>query len=74
MQRDFLWLGAEECKRDHLISWDLVRKPKVEGGLGSGKISLRNHALFRKWLWRFPRESFVLWHQVILNIYGTHAN
>ncbi|RVW60989.1 putative ribonuclease H protein [Vitis vinifera] len=27
-----------------------------------------------KWLWRFPRESTSLWHQVILSIYGTHSN
>ncbi|RVX11286.1 hypothetical protein CK203_019739 [Vitis vinifera] len=42
--------------------------------LGFGKISLRNQTLLRKWLWRYPKESFTLWHQVILSIYGTHPN
>ena len=39
-----------------------------------GKISLRNLALLGKLLWRYPRESTTLWHQVILSIYGTHSN
>ncbi|RVW68806.1 Retrovirus-related Pol polyprotein from transposon RE1 [Vitis vinifera] len=43
------WIG--EGKRDHLVSWDVVCKPKAIGGLGFGKISLRNLALLGKWLW-----------------------
>ncbi|RVW13278.1 hypothetical protein CK203_109411 [Vitis vinifera] len=52
MQRDFLWLGIGYDKKDHLISWDVVCKPREFGGLGIGKTSLRNHALLGKWLWR----------------------
>ena len=44
----------------------------MEGGLVFGKISLKNCALLGKW--RFPRESFALWHRVILSIYGTHTD
>ncbi|RVW36770.1 Transposon TX1 uncharacterized 149 kDa protein [Vitis vinifera] len=47
---------------------------KIERRFGIGKIPLRNRALLGKWLWRFPRESTSLWHQVILSIYGTHSN
>ena len=25
-------------------------------------------------MWRYPKESLALWHQVILSIYGTHSN
>ena len=46
----------------------------MEGGLGLRKISLRNCAFLRNWLWRFPRESYALWHQVVLSIYGTASN
>ena len=74
MQRDFLWSGVGEGKKDHLVRWDVVCKPRVKGGLGIEKIPLRNRTLLGKWLWRFPRESTTLWHQVILSIYGTHSN
>ncbi|RVX10571.1 putative ribonuclease H protein [Vitis vinifera] len=63
-----------EGKRDHLVNWDVVCKPKSRGGLGFGKISIRNVALLGKWLWRYPREGSALWHQVILSIYGSHSN
>ena len=53
LQRDFLWSGIGEGKRDHLVRWDVVCKPKAIGGLGFGNISLRNLALLGKWLWRY---------------------
>ncbi|RVW63722.1 hypothetical protein CK203_052746 [Vitis vinifera] len=63
-----------EGKRDHLVSWDVVCNPKAKGGLGFGKISLRNLTLLGKWLWRYPRDGSALWYQVILSIYGSHSN
>ena len=36
LQRGFLWSGVGEEKRDHLVSWDVVCKPKAIGGLGFG--------------------------------------
>ncbi|RVW91479.1 Transposon TX1 uncharacterized 149 kDa protein [Vitis vinifera] len=66
--------GVGEGKRDHLVRWDVVCKPKTIGGLGLGNISWRNLALLGKWLWRYPREGSTLWHQVILSIYGSHSN
>ena len=49
-----------EGKRDHLVRWDVVCKPKEIGGLGFENISLRNLALLGKWLWKYPREGSAL--------------
>ena len=56
LQRDFLSSGAGEGKKDHLLRWEIVCRSKEQGGLGLGKIYLKNRALMGKWLWRFPRE------------------
>ncbi|RVW93866.1 Transposon TX1 uncharacterized 149 kDa protein [Vitis vinifera] len=31
LQRDFLWSGVGEGKRDHLVRWDIVYRPKTIG-------------------------------------------
>ena len=46
--------------------------PKEFEGLGIGKTSMSKPPPLGKWLWRFPKETFVLWHQVFSSIYGTH--
>ena len=43
-----------------------------QGRLGFRKISLRNSALPRKWLWKFPREKNGLWRKVI--VFMGHVN
>ena len=48
LQRDFLWSGIGEGKKDHLLKWEVVCKSKEQGGLGFGKITLRNRALMGK--------------------------
>ncbi|RVW85256.1 hypothetical protein CK203_046581 [Vitis vinifera] len=73
--KDFLWSSSREGKRDHLVNWDIVCKLKKFGGLGFGKISLRNQALLGKWLWRRSKETIDhlflhclitlgLWHKI----------
>ena len=82
----FQWLQKlRDCKgiffgqglgkvKDIILLVGMRCKPRVKGGLGFGKIPLRNRAHLGKWLWRSPRESTALWHQVIQSIYGTHSN
>ena len=37
LQKDFLWSGIGEGKRDHLVSRDVVCNPKEKGGLDLGR-------------------------------------
>ena len=48
MQRDFLWSRIGESKKDHLIGWDVVCRPKEFGVLGIGNTFLRNCAILRE--------------------------
>jgi hypothetical protein len=53
LQRKFLWEGGKQTnKRAHLISWDKVSKPLLEGGLSLKNTKTQNLALGAKLLWR----------------------
>lgn len=73
LQRDFLWEGGM-AKKDHLINWHDVCRPKELGGLGLGRIKKKNMALMGKWLWCFSMERDSLWHSTTSHKYGHHPN
>eukprot|EP00253_Pinus_taeda_P003653 PITA_03653 len=51
--RDFLWKGGKGNERKfHLVSWDIVKRPKLEGGLQIRDPNLANIALGGKILWQ----------------------
>ena len=68
IQRDFLWTRAEEHKRYHLVSWDLVCLPKCYGGLGIRKIRHLNNALLAKHIWRIFQSTRV-WRDILIEKY-----
>uniref|UniRef100_A0A7N2LV02 Uncharacterized protein n=1 Tax=Quercus lobata TaxID=97700 RepID=A0A7N2LV02_QUELO len=57
IQRNFLWESSEECFKYPLVAWDKVCSPLEMGGLGIKKLVHFNHALLRKWLWRYGQEG-----------------
>jgi len=48
LQRKFLWSGDSASKTTHLVKWEIVQRPKKEGGLGVGDLLLKNTALLFK--------------------------
>ena len=52
MLRRFLWEGGKQNERKlHLVSWDKVKKPLMEGGLQIQDIANQNLSLGVKLLW-----------------------
>jgi exonuclease III len=52
MLRRFLWEGGRNCeKKLHLVRWDKVKKPKMEGGLHIRDVAVHNLAMGGKILW-----------------------
>lgn len=72
--RYFLWEGFDGDSTSHLVSCDIVTKPKEAGGLGIGNLVIRNKALLGKWWWRFAKERTTLWARVIESKYGLQEN
>ena len=66
LQRDFLWGDS----KTHLLSWDKVRLPIANGGLGIRKLTTFNKALLGKWLWRFGIKENRLWRRVVALKFG----
>ena len=66
LQRDFLWGDS----KTHLLSWDKVRLPIANGGLGIRKLTTFNKTLLGKWLWHFGIEENRLWRRVVALKFG----
>ena len=49
LQRRFLWSGSSEKRFSALVKWEVVQRPKKQGGLGVGDPLIRNAALLFKW-------------------------
>ena len=65
--RDFLWNGDKgNQSKLHLVSWDILKRPIMEGGLQIRDLGLANMALGGKIIWQLFADkkhlvSKILW-------------
>lgn len=69
ISRTFLWGSNQEQRKQHLLSWTKVCRPKHEGGLGIRSASDMNKALLAKVGWRLLHDGDSLWAKVVRSKY-----
>jgi hypothetical protein len=61
----FLWQGAEDKFRYHMAKFDMVCRPKDEGGLGIINTKIMNDCLLVKWIWKIYQQPDELWFKIL---------
>ncbi|KAG7544019.1 Ribonuclease H domain [Arabidopsis thaliana x Arabidopsis arenosa] len=69
ISRSFLWGSSPEKRKQHLISWKKVCRPKKDGGLGIRLARDMNKALLAKIGWRLLHDDSSLWVRVLRSKY-----
>lgn len=67
--RNYLWDAKAISSRAPLVAWDIVCRPKREGGLVISECITWNDAALAKYLWNIAKKSDTLWVQWVNHIY-----
>lgn len=70
LARKFFWGEIGGGRRLHWCSWELICKPKSQGGLGIKKLSHMNLAMLSKLAWNIITRQDLLWVRVLRSKYG----
>lgn len=65
VRSNFLWQGAEEKIRYHMAKFEMVCRPKDQGGLGIINTKIMNDCLLVKWIWKIHLEPETLWFKIL---------
>src|SRR3989337_3230430 len=65
----FFWQSDEAKKKYRLARWDIICRPKDQGGLGIENLEIKNKCLMSKWLYRLETEPEGMWAQILRNKY-----
>lgn len=69
-RRHLLWRGADlNSHKPSQVQWELVTKPKSEGGLGVIKLRTQNEALLLKNLHKFFNKEDLPWVHLLWDTY-----
>lgn len=67
--RNFLWTGKAAYSKAPLVAWELVCRPKKEGGLGIHNVYDWNKAAVAKLVWHIAQNKESLWMQWVNHLY-----
>ena len=65
----FFWQSDEVKTKYRLARWDIICRPKDQGGLGIENLEIKNKCMLSKWLYRLSQESEGMWAQILRNKY-----
>jgi hypothetical protein len=65
IRANFLWQGAEGKFRYHMAKWEMMSRPKDQGGVGIFNTRIMNDCLLVKWIWKILCEPDEFWFKVI---------
>jgi hypothetical protein len=60
----FFWKSDGHKKKYRLTKWDIICRPKDQGGLGVEVLDLKNTSLLSKWLYKLMNEQGV-WQELL---------
>ncbi|XP_059650532.1 uncharacterized protein LOC132296338 [Cornus florida] len=72
--RDFLWGSKEHANKLHLMKWDMITRPKDEGGLGIRKLMDIQVASKCVLVWDFLTSKDRLWISWFQHKYSSKCN
>jgi hypothetical protein len=61
----FLWQGVEGKFKYHMAKWEMVSRPKDQGGLGIINTKTMNESLLVKWIWKIQLQPDDLWYRIL---------
>jgi hypothetical protein len=65
---NFFWQSDEQKKRYRLSTWNMLCRPKDQGGLGIEVLELKNKCLLSKWFFKILNEQG-MWQEILHNKY-----
>ena len=64
----FFWQSDGHKRKYRLTKWNIICRPKEQGGLGIEVLDIKNKCLLSKWLFKLLTEDGV-WHELMRNKY-----